>query len=78
MVTVTVSKAPMFSLVTGITVTVNTSLLSAMVSATVDNSIAALFPAITVTGMLVTRSKSSTRVAVVPVTCKPSQISKKF
>ena len=61
----------MFSVVTAVTVTVNASLLSAMVSDTVENSIVAVSSAITVTGVVVTRLKSSTLVAVVPDTCKP-------
>ena len=61
----------MFSVVTAVTVTVNASLLSAMVSDTVENSIVEVSPALTVTGVVVTRLKSSTLVAVVPDTCKP-------
>ena len=71
-VTVTVFKVPMFSVVIAITVTVNASLLSAMVSDTVENSIVAVSAALTVTGVVVTRLKSSTIVAEVPATCKPS------
>ena len=61
----------MFSVVTAVTVTVNASLLSVMVSDTVEISIVAVSPALTVNGVVVTRLKSSTIVAVVPVTCKP-------
>ena len=61
----------MFSVVTAVTVTVNASLLSAMVSDTVDNSIVAVSPALKVIGVVVTRLKSSTIVAEVPDTCKP-------
>ena len=61
----------MFSVVTAVTVTVNASLLSAMVSDTVENSIVEVSLALTVTGVVVTRLKSSTLVAVVPDTCKP-------
>ena len=61
----------MFSVVTAVTVTVNASLLSAMVSDTVEISIVAVSPALTVTGVVVNRLKSSTLVAVVPATCKP-------
>ena len=61
----------MFSVVTAVTVTVNASLLSVMVSDTVEISIVAVSPALTVNGVVVTRLKSSTIVAVVPDTCNP-------
>ena len=66
----TLSKAPMFSVVTGVTVTVNASLLSGTVSGTVENTIVAVSPAITVTRVVAGGLKSSASVAVVPVTCK--------
>ena len=68
----------MFSVVTAVTVTVNASLLSAMVSDTVENSIVEVSPALIVIGVVVTRLKSSTIVAVLPDTCKPLWIRRGF